>query len=632
LEAKRQTFRLYILGQLGDYTQPLVTFAEFNQSRAVERIVLDKELVAALSQRIRELHEFIETGWPPLEESALTDLGSRMFDLVLRGKVRRLLDLASGQSPQLLPFEIFVEDFIITGWPWEYLYDSERGKFLSQEFHPISRGIFSLSPELPLRPIAHKIRILLVIGVLPGDPNTTPEAEIKWMKEVFKTQLATDSVSFKIMQAVRPEDLDRELQANDYDVFHFFGHARFDVLNKRGYLRFEQPDSEPYLFYANDFARLLTNKEIRLVFLNACESGRTSDNQDPARSSIAAALLENNIPAVIATQFSIADVSAHYLSSMIYNGLVTGKPLIEAMQIGRRAMNYAKNKKFFDWGIPVLYTADPSLVIFPNSQNQASPAWAVEYHRASKDSDLLQSLQQSTSPDSPSVTVGRTALRANKKRAQVRVALIDFDAKVGFLPDLVELANEAQHYYNFEVAYLPIPSSAIKVELTEGNSEPVFPQLYLPLLENYLSTVPQDLNVEKVCCLTRCRISGKLDDGTPFRDYRASTLDSTDDVIALSLFNLREYANQASVSYAKATLFVCLGMVVASDKRWGDPIHNETAGCLFDNCRNRSDIVFGLAKMKFDHAPCRHKIKDQEQLEAIDALLALEIDMNRPGA
>jgi hypothetical protein len=609
-----------------------VTFAEFNQSRVVERVEINEALMAALSQRIRELHEFIETSSPPLEESALIDLGSSLFDLVFPKKVRSLFDVASGQSPQLLPFEIFVEDFTITGWPWEYMYDSLHGKFLSQEFHPISRGIFTLSPELPLRPIPHKVRILVVIGVLPGDPNTTPEAEIKWMKGVFKTHLATDSVSFKIMQAVRPEDLDRELQANEYDVFHFFGHARFDVLNNQGYLKFEQPDAEPYLFYAKEFARLLTNKGIRLVFLNACESGRTSANEDPARSSIAAALLEYKIPAIIATQFSIPDISAHYLSSMIYNGLVTGKPLIEAMQIGRRAMNYARNKKFFDWGIPVLYTADPLLKIFPGSHQQAAQAWAVEYNKASENDDLLQALQSSTSPDSPSVTVGRTALQANKIRAQVRVALIDFDAKVGFLPDLVELANEAQHYYNFEVAYLPIPSSAIQVEITEEKSATVFPQLYLPLLESYLSTVPQDLNVDKVCCLTRCRISGKLEDGTPFRDYRASTLDSSDDVIALSLFNLREYANQASVSYAKATLFVCLGMVVASDGRWGDPIHNETAGCLFDNCRNRSDIVIGLARMRFDHAPCRDKIKDQEQLEAIDALLALEIDMNRPGA
>jgi hypothetical protein len=634
MNEKRWTFQLYIFGALGDYTQPLVTFAEFNRSRAVERVALDKTLIDRLTERIRELHEFIETNSPKLESDALSDLGKQLCDLVLQGKVRALFDRATG-GQEILPFEIFVEDYEITSWPWEYLYDSKQGRFLAQEFHPISRGIFALYPPQRLGPLNERVRILLLIGTLPTDSEATPAEEIKWMQEVFATKLATDSVHLEIMQAVNPEDLDKHLQSHQYDVLHFFGHAGFDGHERQGYLKFERAGEDPFQFDALTFAQMLASlpkKTIRLVFLNACESGRTARQEDPARSSIAAALLARGIPAVIATQFSIPDITAHYLSSMIYNGLVIGKPLIEAMQDGRRAMNYVKKKRFTDWGIPVLYTTDPDMILFPPSGTRPTPEWAADLDRAARTDGTLKALGNAAAPNAPSLTVERTALPAEKSRAKMRVALIDFDAKIGFLPDLIEQANKAQHYYHFEVTYLPLPSGAIRTDMRQANGTPSFPQLYVPLLEDYLVTMPEDLGVKKVCCLTRCRIAGETEEGEPFQDYRASALNASEDVIIISLYRLREYAKEAGTSYAKATLYTCLAMIVATDERYDPFIHEETAGCMFDNCRNRDDIVVGMRKMQFDHDLCRSKVTDAEQLAAIDTLLQVEIRTGLAGA
>jgi len=58
--------------------------------------------------------------------------------------------------------------------------------------------------------------------------------------------------------------------------------------------------------------------------------------------------------------------------------------------------------------------------------------------------------------------------------------------------------------------------------------------------------------------------------------------------------------------------------------RWTIKYHDDTYGCPFDFCGNRGDIVVGLKKMKFDHKECRSKIRDLEQLAAIDHFFGID--------
>lgn len=618
-------FRLFILGKVGDYSQPLTMFAEFNNSRAIERVILDKSAINDLAKRIRDLHKSIETNYPPFDVGELVDLGDRLCRLILTGKVRSLFDNATGQNTELLPFELFVEDPAITGWPWEYVYDSTTNKFLSQEFHPISRGIFTVFRKRALRPIKDKVRILLVLGVLPGD-KSTPDNEVKWIREVFHTQLASDSVQIDVKHSLSPQELDKQIQTNRYDVFHYFGHAKFDGKRDEGFLSLERPGADPFKLYANDLAQMMQNKKIRLAFLNGCETARSSKNEDPARSSIAAALLAFGVPAIIATQFSIPDVTAHFLSNMTYNSLVTGKPLVEAMRDGRRAMSYSDKSKVTDWGIPVLYTSDSDLVIFPRPKGKRARKWATEYDQALKSDDVLKSLADSDKPQSPSIAVERTAVVSRKAKAKLCVALVDFDARAGFLPDLVKQANDAQDYYNFEVDYLPVPSVAFRTGLGPAR-ERRKPQFYLPNVEDYLFHAPKSLKVDKVLCLTQSWIAGINADNNdePFDTTRYSALNSSENVVAISVAKLMKYATKAGVTYSKAILYLCLSSVVASDERLPEMIHDETVGCLFDDAPKPGDLVIGLRHMKLDHAKCRNKITNEEQLKAIDALLELNV-------
>ncbi len=219
---------------------------------------------------------------------------------------------------------------------------------------------------------------------------------------------------------------------------------------------------------ANTLARILRDRGIRLVFLNAFKTAVGAPTENPARSSIAAALLDRGIPAVVASQFSLPDASAHFFASAIYNTLLTGKPLGDAIRDGRTAMYFAERAKYLDWGIPVLYTTDPGQVILPKVGRK--PAWASKLEEATGRGVLIETLAAGNKSGAPSLVVEAT--RATTTSAKYRVALIDIDAKAGFLPDLVEAANQKQKYYHFAVAYFPVPSGYARGDLSDGNSRP----------------------------------------------------------------------------------------------------------------------------------------------------------------
>ncbi|MEW6731257.1 MAG: CHAT domain-containing protein [Acidobacteriota bacterium] len=608
-------FRLYLLGQLSGQSEPLITMAEFHGGRVVERILLAQTQVQELTQNIQDLRGFIEAGYPVFEEPALKRLGSKLFEIIIREKVRDLFLTAAGEIQGDLPLEIFLEDFFIASWPWEYLYDPTKKLFLCQEFYPISRGIFKLDLDKSLSAPKGKINILLVIGALPDDSEATPLEEIKIVQEVFNSYLASNDVTVKILQGCEPIALQKELQTNHYHILHFFGHAGYDLAKKEGYIKLSRPGSEPYRFYANNFGQLLAKQKIRLVFLNACETARAALSETPARSSVAAALVDRGVPAVIATQFSLPDNSSHFLSSAIYNALVSGKSLTNALRDGRQAMTFSEKSQFFDWGIPVLYSSDPEITIFPRSKNQPEPSWLLDFENALKIPQAITALTSPRVDNGPTITVARTVQPSHRNNAQVRVALIDINAKVGFLPDIVEAANQAQDYYDFQVSYAPIPAGTIKLEQKQN----LHPYLYLPPLEDYLHGLAVGLQAQIVCYLTRYLISDGNTD-----DLFAVALQNADNVSVISTFELRKYAREAKVPFAKATLFLSLMMIIAADQRWSIRQHDQTVGCLFDYCNNRDDLVVGLRHMKFDHKKCRDKIDDQQQLTAIDALLALE--------
>jgi CHAT domain len=614
----RSRFHLYVLGRLqdGERKQDLTMLAEFENGRALQRITVRKKELDDLTNTMLELRSYVEAGYPrDYSVKNLRQLGERLFDTILRDDVRTLFISAAGKTSGFLPLELYVEDYRIAGWPWEYLFDHSKAEFVCQSFYPICRGIFTLDTRTPFEDKTGRVRILLILGVDPSDPEATPQEQEKWIEDVLRTALAEREAELEVVRIRQPQELAKILASarnRPFDILHFFGHAGFDIARDEGYISLHDSDKNSFRFYANDLGNLLAQRGLRLVFLNACETARAGKTEQPARSSVAATLLSKGIPAVIGAQFTMPDVSAHYLASMIYNALLTGAPLIEALRDGRQAMGYARDNRFFDWGIPVLYAFDPDLVLFKRA---ATNDWAKEFQGALRSKDVIQALAKQGAVGSPSVFASTTAAYPHPGHPKARVGLVDIDAKIGGLPELIAKANEAQNYYQLRIAYPPIPSGTFQAaKKTHGQLV-----MYVPLVEKYLGDFPISLKSDYVCCLTACQI----DDGE-YSDLLLATIGKRNDVSVVSTFGLRGYAKQAHVSYEKAVLYLCLGGLLAMDDRWDLEYHEETENCPLDFCDNLADLVGGLRHMRFDHAACRSQIVDKKQLKAIDALLALE--------
>jgi hypothetical protein len=186
----------------------------FSESDGLSGLIVDRYL----DHLVVQLNSLAMSQRWPLLEPLLVELGSKLFDLVIRGHVRSLFDMATGQREGFLPLELFLEDYTIAGWPWEYLYDSTNQMFICQEFHPISRGIFGFFPGAALTTPRRKVRVLLLLGVRRDDPETTPEEEVKWIREV-DAGLATDAVAAE--GHASPARVSwKELEPGRYDIVH----------------------------------------------------------------------------------------------------------------------------------------------------------------------------------------------------------------------------------------------------------------------------------------------------------------------------------------------------------------------------------------------------------------------------
>jgi hypothetical protein len=638
---KRPVFKLSVLGTVPDGgAASLTTLAHFQASQATEKIKLQAKPLRELIARIRQLRGFITVGDPKWDRKTLQSLGEELFDLIFKGNVRDLFNQASGQKKVLLPLEITVQDPMVATWPWEFMFDPFQSKYLCQEFRPVCRSIMNLPPGPSPKQPSLPIHVLLVVGAKPGDPRTRPEEYVKQFKNIFETHLGNDCVRLRIVSDRDIAGVNAELNAGPLDILHFYGHAGFDSASEEGYLKLERTNGGATSYLkATQFAQMLALKKVRLAFLNACETGVASETEVAARSSVAASLLAHGIPAIIATQYTMPVNSASAFSSLAYTQMAMGKTLSESVREARMALSFDGKALFCDWGIPAVYTIDPGLVVFPRKAGQRRPALAQKLSDALGSKQALANLASLNEQEgAPGLSVFSTLPRAGQLKPKVKVALVDIDSGVGFLPELAERANAAQDYYHFRVSYPPVPTATIaagynkktgvvtpaKFDLKHGAIvEGKLVQItWAPRLDEILAGLPKTLKVDMACCLT----ANMIGDGKEY-DLFTCPLKANSKVMLISTFDARRYAEKAGVSFEMAVLFLCLGQLLSSDPKLDLSFHDETAGCLMDYCDDRDDVVVGLKHMKFDHTPCRDDVSDKKQLAAIDALLALE----KPG-
>jgi len=350
------------------------------QGEREETVRVPKEIVEPL-RMLERRHLDTDLG-------AQISLGETLAGMLLPPYARELFKASLSRLPADEGLRLRLRmDNALADLPWEYAYIDDRA---GDEAGPkTANGFLMLDPRIAL--VRHEAvhvpgdwftprprrRIVVAMASPEGEPVLTHlPTEQRRLKEVlraipgvtavFMPEYASDeAVADRPPPSTTLTDLLGALATSEpTDIFHFAGHARFrrqsgpfQPLEGTGEIVMADEQGRALALPANGLVELLRGKGTRLVVLGACEGGRR-DGRNPW-SSVATALVKAGIPAVIAMQYTVDDGLAAVFSGALYQALVAGLSIEEAVTLARLAMRASARGRAIvdirDWGVPVLY-------------------------------------------------------------------------------------------------------------------------------------------------------------------------------------------------------------------------------------------------------------------------------------
>ncbi len=308
------------------------------------------------------------------EMEAARELGTKLFDTVFGPEVRACLR-TSLERTQLdedtgLRLKLRLQEVPELGnLPWEFIYDSGLFRFFAQSDHtPVVRYIEIPEKIRPLR-VQLPLRVLVMVSSPKDYTSLNSQRERSLLEDALKP--LGNKVQVDWMDGSTLQSLLGCLRAETYHIFHFIGHGGFDEKSEEGVLVLEDQNGRGLLVGAERLATILHgHRSLRLVVLNSCEGARNS-RTDPF-AGVAATLIQQSVPAVIAMQFEISDEAAGVFAGELYSALVAGLPVDSAVTQARLGIYSMPND--VEWGTPVLYMRSSDGTVFdvepPNSTDE----------------------------------------------------------------------------------------------------------------------------------------------------------------------------------------------------------------------------------------------------------------------
>ncbi len=296
--------------------------------------------------------------------------------------------------------------------PWELMRDPQSDSAIALRVQSFVRVQSDPNLSFVRVPGAEEGRVrLLYVVCRPGGRN---DVGLRAVANRLLQDLGEDLARFDIT-ALRPltfEQLQKELTdakaaGRPYHIVHFDGHGMYEDLSKttladwlkainaltlggkktgkQGYLLFEHPASKDNIrpVSGEELGKLLHDTGVPVLVLNACQSAmheavagaKAADNvHDEVRAigSLAQAVIDQGIPAVLGMRYSVFVVTAAQYIGQLYAALAQGRPFGQAASEGRKHL--ARNpdrwvglepRPLQDWFVPVVYEAAPIRLLPP---------------------------------------------------------------------------------------------------------------------------------------------------------------------------------------------------------------------------------------------------------------------------
>ena len=305
--------------------------------------------------------------------------------------------------------------------PWELMRDPQSDSALAVRVQAFVR--VHSQPNIPFVPVPPskdgRIRLLYVVC----RPNGIQDVALRAVANRLLQGLGEDRARFAIT-ALRPptyEQLQQTLTdakeaGNPFHIVHFDGHGMYTDLRetnlsswlgqlsslmlggksngKHGFLLFEHPTHEEKMrpVPGEELGQLLHDCGVPVLVLNACQSAMheaiakpdTAKNvHDEVRAigSLAQAVVDQGIPAVLGMRYSVFVVTAAQYIGELYAALAKGRGFGQAASEARKHLQRnperwvnLHGRPLQDWFVPVIYEAmDRRLLTSdkPLSLNQA---------------------------------------------------------------------------------------------------------------------------------------------------------------------------------------------------------------------------------------------------------------------
>ena len=277
-------------------------------------------------------------------EASLAEMGQFAYQYLLAPSLRQ--QLATTTADHLV---VDLDEQLID-IPWELFHDGRS--FLCLRF-AIGRRILAKERPSASPRIEHSRRRLLVIGNPTGD---LPQAHAE-SKEIARLA-ASHHVEVTLLSERLAKKNDFLRAFEQYDLIHYAGHGSYNLKNPdESYLSFADGEVR-----AHEIARFAAGSPPRFVFLNACWSAQelaTPASYAAIVRGLSRTFIYSGVGAFIGSILPIPDASAARMAVLLYDGLLGGLSVGEALRIARTTFVHECRPNDSAWATLVLY-GDPT--------------------------------------------------------------------------------------------------------------------------------------------------------------------------------------------------------------------------------------------------------------------------------
>ena len=299
------------------------------------------------------------------EEKTVKEFGQKLFDTLLDDNLRSLYDVSLSEAAKQgkgLRIKLRIKPPELAALPWEFLYDSHRGDYISLSNNtPV---VHYLELPIPIQPLLvdPPLRILGMVASPRDLASLDVKLEKQRVEEAIKDLKKKGLVNITWLSGQTWEDLQQAMRTGTWHIFHFIGHGGFDQNADEGIIALADNDGLMFRLTATHLGRFLAgHNNLRLVLLNSCEGAK--GGKYDIFSSTASILVRRGIPAVLAMQYKITDRAAIEFARAFYLALADGMPVDAAVSEARIAVSVALTNTI-EWGTPVLYMRSPDGILF----------------------------------------------------------------------------------------------------------------------------------------------------------------------------------------------------------------------------------------------------------------------------